>query len=83
MWLIYQWERLLLNFAGQCLSFAGSQKIDAHTRLTQAVPEIYGVCADLRKTEAEDLLDWLEANGYTHLGISSMTEQKFSVCWSY
>jgi hypothetical protein len=35
----------------------------------------------LTKTEADDLLDWLEAHGCYHYEISAVTEQSFSVRW--
>ena len=35
----------------------------------------------LTKTQADDLLDWLEANGYEHYEISSVNDQSFSVRW--
>jgi hypothetical protein len=35
----------------------------------------------LTKTEADDLLDWLEANGYQHYEVCSVNEDSFSVRW--
>ena len=37
--------------------------------------------AGLTKTEAENLLDWLEANGCKHFEVSTTTEQHFAVRW--
>ncbi len=38
-------------------------------------------CSGLVKTEAEDLLDWLEANGCANYEISSMSGNTFAVRW--
>ena len=37
--------------------------------------------ADLTKTEAERLLDWLEANGCRHFEVCTTPEQRFAVRW--
>ena len=35
----------------------------------------------LSKTEADDLLDWLEANGCLHYEIAPVSESSFAVRW--
>jgi hypothetical protein len=35
----------------------------------------------LTKTEADDLLDWLEANGYEHYELVAVNDQSFAVRW--
>jgi hypothetical protein len=35
----------------------------------------------LTKTEADDLLDWLEMHGFHHYEITSTIEKKFAVRW--
>ncbi|HEY7310333.1 MAG TPA: hypothetical protein VH643_13295 [Gemmataceae bacterium] len=43
--------------------------------------EGWNCCACQGKTEAEMLLDWLEANGYTQREVSYAEDQGFRVRW--
>jgi hypothetical protein len=43
--------------------------------------EGWNCCACRDKTEAEMLLDWLEANGYTQREVSYAEDQGFLVRW--
>ena len=43
--------------------------------------EGWNCCAGLDKTEAERLLDWLEAHGYAQREIAYIEEKGFTVRW--
>jgi hypothetical protein len=48
---------------------------------SQRDAEGWDCCARLSKTEAERLLDWLEAHGYAQREVSYEDEQGFTVRW--
>lgn len=83
MGLFYRWNRLLHPFIA--LDWIGSHSADMKpTRLPAgkiAAPVDQMYRFGLEKTEAEDLLDWLEANGCPHYEISSTGADKFAVHW--
>jgi hypothetical protein len=43
-------------------------------------PDVMGQ-SGLTKTEADDLLDWLEANGCHHFELASVSTETFAVRW--
>jgi hypothetical protein len=82
MGLFYRWERYLLQFAGRSFPVSGRCETKPK-RIPVAKSELKGMArTGLEKTEAEDLLDWLEANGYRHYELASITDNSFSVSWS-
>jgi hypothetical protein len=60
-------------------------RVVGRTRNVSPSSQVHAVSAmgksGLTKTQADDLLDWLEANGYEHYEISAVNEQSFSVRW--
>jgi hypothetical protein len=82
MGLFYRWEQRLLHFAGNCCSVPWPFK-SFHKHALEANLELKGMArTGLEKTEAEDLLDWLEANGYHNFELAPITDNSFSVSWS-
>lgn len=79
MKLFSSWNCLFYPFLG--LGWAGSHPAESASA-PQPAPEIDGMrrCG-LVKTEAEDLLDWLEANGCAKYEITSLSGNTFAVRW--
>lgn len=48
---------------------------------TRTDAEGWQICASLNKSEADQLLDWLEANGYSQREVISTEGGKFTVRW--
>jgi hypothetical protein len=47
----------------------------------QTDAEGWDYCEELSKTEAENLLDWLEAHGYTQREVTHVEDHGFTVRW--
>ena len=83
MQLFSLWNYLFHPFVG--LGVVGSHSSDSSSTprpAGESAPEVDGMRrSGLVKTEAEDLLDWLEANGCAKYEISSMSGNTFAVRW--
>lgn len=83
MKLLSYWTCLIPTLTG--LGWAGgrdAERLPAGSAPDTAAPQSDAMRrSGLVKTDAEDLLDWLEAHGCRHFEISSLSGDSFAVRW--